>query len=156
MKAMNNNLDERQEQTLLKIEHNGCWFAFWALLASLIIEQFIFGFDFKYIAAEWIIFMALAIYMMLACIRNGIWDRRLKADRKTNLLVSAIAGVAFGALLAAGTAIRFPGHAGGSAAAGLIGGVSVFALCFIVLSLMAKDYKKRKDLLEQEPEEEDE
>ncbi|MDD7312724.1 MAG: hypothetical protein PUH78_09820 [Clostridia bacterium] len=33
MKKQKNNLDERQEQTLLRIERNGCWFAFWALLA---------------------------------------------------------------------------------------------------------------------------
>ena len=30
----NSNLDERQEQTLLRIEHNGCWLAFWGLLAA--------------------------------------------------------------------------------------------------------------------------
>ena len=42
-----NNLDERQEQVLLRIEHNGCWLAFWGLLAALIAEQFIFGFDFR-------------------------------------------------------------------------------------------------------------
>ena len=28
------NLDEIQEQELLKIEHNGCWLAFWGLLQS--------------------------------------------------------------------------------------------------------------------------
>ena len=28
------NLDEMQEQELLKIEHNGCWLAFWGLLQS--------------------------------------------------------------------------------------------------------------------------
>ena len=30
-----NNLDEMQEQELLKIEHNGCWLAFWGLLAVM-------------------------------------------------------------------------------------------------------------------------
>ena len=77
-----NQLDERQEQIVLKIEHNGCWFAFWALLVALFVEQFIFGFDFKYIAGEWIIFMILAVYLCGACLKNGIWDRHLRCRRK--------------------------------------------------------------------------
>ena len=32
-KKMKNKLDEMQELKMLKIEHNGCWFAFWGLLA---------------------------------------------------------------------------------------------------------------------------
>ena len=31
-----NNLDERQEQIMLKIEHNGFWIAFWMLLAAML------------------------------------------------------------------------------------------------------------------------
>ena len=38
-----NNLDEMQEQELLKIEHNGCWLAFWLLFASMAVESFAFG-----------------------------------------------------------------------------------------------------------------
>ena len=33
------NLDEMQEQAMLKIEHNGCWFAFWGLLAAMGIQM---------------------------------------------------------------------------------------------------------------------
>ena len=45
------NLDEMQEQELLKIEHNGCWLAFWGLLIVMIIQSFAFGsFDFKALA----------------------------------------------------------------------------------------------------------
>lgn len=33
MKKNKSNLDERQELKLLKIEHNGCWFAFWGLVS---------------------------------------------------------------------------------------------------------------------------
>ena len=40
---MKNNLDEMQEQELLKIEHNGCWLAFWGLLVTMIVELFVFG-----------------------------------------------------------------------------------------------------------------
>ena len=33
-----NNLDEMQEQELLKIEHNGYWLAFWGLLTAIVAE----------------------------------------------------------------------------------------------------------------------
>ena len=73
MKKMKSNLDERQEEQLLHIERNGCWFAFWALLISLFVQQGIWGFsDIRIVAGEWIIFMLLAIYLGAACIKNGI------------------------------------------------------------------------------------
>ena len=31
IRKMKSNLDERQELKLLKIEHNGCWIAFWGI-----------------------------------------------------------------------------------------------------------------------------
>lgn len=55
-------LDERQEQILLQIEHRGCWFAFWALLASIFIQSFLYGpGDLEHIAGEWLVFMAGAV-----------------------------------------------------------------------------------------------
>ena len=151
----NSNLDERQEQTLLKIEHNGCWIAFWGLLAALIVEQILFGPEFRYIAGEWIVFMVMAIYLAVDCLRNGIWDRRMKANGKSVLAASAIAGLVFGAVMFVIIMIRYPGHLAGSASAALIGFAMTFVLCFIVLSLSAKSYKKRIEKLEQEPEEEE-
>ena len=150
-----NNLDERQEQILLKIEHNGCWFAFWALLAALIVQQFIFGSDFRYIIGEWIVFMALAIYLCVACLRNGIWDRRISPTGKTNLLVSVIAAVIFGVVMFAFTYFRFPGKIQGSIAAGVISGVAVFVICFLVLQVMLASFRKKQRKLEEEPEEEE-
>lgn len=69
-----NNLDEMQEQELLKIEHNGCWLAFWGLLLAIIVQA-ISGKGDPF--GEWILFMLLAVYMGIACMRKGIWDRRL-------------------------------------------------------------------------------
>ena len=37
MRRKKSNLDEMQEQELLKVEHNGCWIAFWGLLAAIYI-----------------------------------------------------------------------------------------------------------------------
>ena len=38
MKKTKSNLDELQELKLLKIEHNGCWLAFWGLLAVILTQ----------------------------------------------------------------------------------------------------------------------
>ena len=102
MKERKSNLDERQEQALLKIEHNGCWLAFWGLLIAMVVQLIVYGFDMKLLAGEWIVFMALCLYIWSSCLKQGIWDRQLKPDRKTNLLASLVAGLAFGAPAAVG------------------------------------------------------
>ena len=87
------NLDEMQEQALLKIEHNGCWLAFWGLLAAIAL-QMVMRVPGRQMLGEWIVFMSLSLYIVIACLRKGIWDRHLKANRKTNLIVSLLAAVA--------------------------------------------------------------
>ena len=54
-----------------------------------------------------------------------------------------------------GVFMRFENKLAGAAAAGVMSGVFVFAMCFIVLSLMAGSFKKRQQKLEEEPEEEE-
>ena len=92
-----NNLDEMQEQELLKIEHNGCWLAFWLLLASMVVQSIFYRtMDFRTLAGEWVVFMVLALYLAFACMRKGIWDRRLGMNARNNLVISLIAGAALG------------------------------------------------------------
>ena len=129
-------------------------FAFWALLAVLFAEQFIFGFEWHILAGEWIVFMCLALYLAFACIRNGIWDRHLKANNKTNFIAALIAAAAAAVLTAGISAVRYPGHTEGSLIAGGIMFVFVFAACFGILQLMANTYKKKVAELERDPEEE--
>ena len=89
MKKTKSNLDELQELKLLKIEHNGCWLAFWGLLA-VILTQIAIGNDSKQdLSGEWIVFMCLALYLTVGCIRNGIWDRKLKPNFKNNIMASS-------------------------------------------------------------------
>ncbi|MBQ9885280.1 MAG: hypothetical protein IJM37_00250 [Lachnospiraceae bacterium] len=156
MNLFKNNLDERQEQTLLKIEHNACWFAFWALLSSLFIQQFIFGFDLKNIIGEWIVFMCMAVYLVGASMKNNIWDRHLNANPKTNIIVSLVAAAATGIIMFAVVFRNYPDAIFGAAAGGLISALMVFVLCFAALSVLAHSYNKKRDELEKEPAEEDE
>ena len=147
-----NNLDEMQEQELLKIEHNGCWLAFWGLLAAMIVQSFAFGImDFRALAGEWIVFMALALYLAAACVRKGIWDRKLAMNTKTNLAVSAIAGLGLGIFNAIIIYKNYHKPVGTIAAAVIIA-VICFILCFVILTIMMNQTQKRKAAMEAEPE----
>ena len=152
MKKMSNKLDERQEQALLRIEHVGCWLAFGGLFLALIVQMAIYRFDWKALAGEWIVFLILSVYLTIACIKAGIWDRRLQPNGKTNLIVSLVAALVFGGAVFAAAWIKYPEKAAASATAGVITAVFAFVGCFSILSLMAFLYKRRRKALEAEPE----
>ena len=155
MKKFKNNLDEMQEQELLKIEHNGFWIAFWMLIAAMAIQMLTYDNyteALKANAGEWITFMVLCIYLTGACEKRGIWDRRLKMNNKSNLIVSLIAGAVMCIFNFAYCFIRY-GKPVGSIAAGLFMGSIVFIACFGLLSLMMRSVKKKQEQLEKEPEE---
>lgn len=145
---MKSNLDEMQEQELLKIEHNGCWLAFWGLLAAMAV-QMMMGVPGRQMLGEWIVFMALSLYLSAACMRKGIWDHRLKANPKTNFLVSLLAGVLVGIFVSIANRanVREPLDLV------LIGGITAlctFVLCFAALTVSMRLYKKRRETLDQE------
>ena len=141
------NLDEMQEQELLKIEHNGCWLAFWGLLVVMAV-QMVMRVPGRQMLGEWIVFMALSLYIAIACLRKGIWDRRLKANRKTNLIVSLLAAVATGILVTLSNPYLSE-PLDYVLVAGISGGFT-FLLCFAALSISMKLYKKRREKLDQE------
>ena len=141
------NLDEMQEQALLKIEHNGCWLAFWGLLAAMAL-QMVMRVPGRQMLGEWIVFMALSLYIVIACLRKGIWDRHLKANWKTNLIVSLLAAVATGILVTlSNPCLSEPLDY--VLVAGLTGGFT-FVLCFAALSVCTKLYRNRRNKLDKE------
>lgn len=148
----NSNLDERQEQKLLQIEHNGCWFAFWGLMAALIIQMAL-GCEWKSMVGEWIVFMSLALYLSIACMKNGIWDRKLKPDFKTNMIVSTIASLVLGVLWF-GISYHNYHKIVGSIATGVFMFLFTDALCLAGLSFSSWLYKKRVEKMEMDEEEE--
>ena len=141
------NLDEMQERELLKIEHNGCCLAFWGLLAVMAV-QMVMRVPGRQMLGEWIVFMALSLYIVIACLRKGIWDRHLKANRKTNLIISLLAGAAAGILITVSNPYLSE-PLDYVLVAGFSGGFT-FVLCFIALSLSMKLYKKRREKLDAE------
>lgn len=151
-KKQKNRLDEMQEQRMLQIEHNGCWLAFWGLIAVIFIQFFFYGpEDRKSITGEWIVFMCLAVYIVAACIRYGIWDRRLSPSPKTNVICSLITGLA-GGIFRAAAAYKIYHKPYGAIAAGFVIFFLIFIACFSGLSLVAVLYHKKVDKLENEEE----
>ena len=161
MKNKKSNLDERQEQELLKIEHNGCWLAFWGLLIAMAVQMVIYGYDvngLKAMIGEWVVFMILATYITSGCLKHNIWDRRLKADSKTNIIASLLAGLGVGVLNVIIKVREYPDKIVGSIAAGVFMGIFTFILCLILMEITAGKYRKDKKKLEEalDAEEEDE
>ena len=147
-----NNLDEMQKQTLLKIESRGFWVLGVLLLAALIIESLL-GFAPREMAAEWFIFMLGCAYSLISDLRAGIWDRRFKPNTKTNAVVS----VAGGAAVFVWGLIKFAALGMGVAVLWAVFlGACTWVLCFELLQLSMKAYKKRHAELENPKEDDDE
>lgn len=154
MKMRKSNLDERQEQMMLKIEHNGFWIAFWMLAAFMLIEEAVSGADIKVFGGECIILLTISCYVSIACIRAGIWDRKLQPKFTTNLIASVIAGIVVGLVTFFAIHRYFGDNIGGCIAAACLAGIVTCVLCIIALSISAASYKKREAKLNEEPEEE--
>lgn len=148
-----NNLDEMQEQKLLKIESRGCWFAFWGLFLSMQIQLFLTDAEEirSRLSGEFIVFMCLAIYLLLSCLKAGIWDRRFKASPLVNLAASLIGSTAAGLLMGI-LSYREYRSLSGSLATAAVYFVSVFIATYLVMTISMVCYKKRIAKLEAEDE----
>ena len=141
-----NILDERQEQPLCKLESRGFWLLWWGLLAVIVVQR-LMGKPIEDLTAEWLLFMVACLYMLIECIRNGIWDRHIKPTAGGNGIGSFVAGA--GVFLFTFTQTKYwPGA--------LMAGIFTAVLCFVTLQFTVPLYKKRHDQLENSEEEEDE
>ena len=154
MRNKKNKLDEMQEQKLLCLEHNGAWLAFWGLLAAMIVQLMIYGFEggIERLAGEWVVFMCLAIYIGVGSIRIGVWDRKLEANAKTNFLISFVTSIVFAVILAL---VNYRSYQAVEAAIAtfVINVIVLLVVCFVGLTIASNIYKSRLKKLEQEEEE---
>lgn len=150
MKKWKNNLDEMQEQKLMKLEHNTCWLGYWLLVIAILVQLILTG-SVESIKGELVVLVILCLYLVIGCLRLGIWDRHMEANWKTNLLVSPIPGVIVG-VVGVITSIRNFGYYGFWTST-LIFAMPFFfttVLTFALLSLSTAIYHKRKEKLEEE------
>lgn len=156
-----NNLDEMQEQAMLHIEKNAFWILYFLLFVALAIEK-IMGFTLREMAAEAICFFFASWYVVAACIRKGIWDRRWKADGKTNVVVSLIGGALAAVVSTAAICVQYPESLSSIKAVAITLGatfgltfVITFVMCMALMSVCTAAYKRRVKALERREEEEE-
>lgn len=152
-KGNKNNLDEMQEQKLLQLESRGFWLIWWALLAAMAVQLLVYGVEaYHLLLGEWAVFMLSSVYMTAACIKQGLWDRKLKPNFRTNLLISLVAAVVTGGFMGVYSYRSFGAAEAACWTVALVGGCT-FVLCLLALSLSAAAYKKRRQKLDEGSEE---
>lgn len=155
MKKRNNHLDEMQEKKMLQIEHNSFWMCFWGLFAAIYIQIALGNGDIRCIGGEAVVLTVVALYLLVDCIRNGIWDRKLQPNRKTNMVLSLVTGLAIGGFWFVLSYHRYHKLIG-SLATFVIVAVSMGALVMLCLSLTEAIYRKRKKQLDEQADREEE
>lgn len=143
-----NQLDEMQERTMLTIESRGFWLI-WSLLLVVLLGEGLLGFTMREMAGTWAVFMIGCLYIVVACLRAGLWSRNIKATIGANLVGSLIAGVVIGVF----TFIKMSAYDAPLSillvSAGIAAGIT-FVLALVVLQLCSAAYKKRHEQLENE------
>ena len=142
------NLDEMQEQKMLQLEHTGYWLAYAALLVVIVIQAIFLG-DFWNLLGELIVVLVICTHMVVGCLRNGLWDRKLKPNWQTNLLGSLI-GSAVVALTIYFMVSRKVDDQPVILIFTIAGSAVTFILCFAALTICAKLYEKRSQEMDNE------
>lgn len=143
----NSKLDEMQEMKLLEIEHRCCWMAIWGLVAVILFQGFLSKNGAFNTLGESVVLAVICIYQTIACIKNGIWDRKFQPKFSTNLGISLAAGVVMGGGWFAVSYYRYHALAG-SIATFVVMMLSVTIFSQILLTLCSTAYHRRKAKLD--------
>lgn len=148
MKMPKSKLDEMQEQKMKKTESIGLHLTAVGLAVAMVIQGFM-GAPPVQMAGEFFVFEGLCIYMVVCSLKNGIWDRFLNPNLKTITIASLITGIAI-FFICYGTVAAY-GHSGADVAKEIaVVSVCGSLFCFVVMIILAKVYKKRREKLDEE------
>ena len=96
-KAHMNNLDEMQDQKLLKIEEYGFWIMFWALAIAIVV-QLLIGRALTEVIGEIAVLLVGSIYIAATSLKNGLWTRTSTPSMKGNAAASILPAVLIAAI----------------------------------------------------------
>lgn len=151
-------IDERQQADLNRMMSYGYWIAFYLLLAAIMVEGVFMRRPFREWAVEWIVFMVIAVYEVIACIRIGVWTQfKQMPGRKDYLRYSLIGGVLCAVVFTIGNVMRMDAKSISwqSVAAVFAWWFAVmFVLCLAGFYVCGGIYRKRKKRLEEKMDEE--
>ena len=152
MKIFRKNIDERQEQELLKLGYISYWLSFWLLFAVFFIQILFFRAQFQQIVGEAIVLIVVTTFWALGCIRKGIWNSHTKLSAKTYLLISILTVILNILVHISGIMIRygfskerlmnyFP--------TAITSSICIFIIMYFIMATIGSATKKRRAKLEE-------
>ena len=128
-------LDERELQEMYRIEHRGLW-AMYALLCATVVAQLLFGADFAQMGGELFVIGVVSVGLIIAYARRGIWDAHARPSTQGNAVYSVLSAIGVGVIVLGRRR---------NAAIALGAGVAMFALCFLLLTLLMRYVQRRQE-----------
>lgn len=146
-----NNLDEMQELQLLKLESRGFWIGFFGLCLAMAVQAFLYGPENAgdTMAGEFVVLLCMCFYLLVGCLKKGIWDRHLQSTPKANIIYSILAA-ALTALFNAILAYRNYKNAAGALAVFVVYFLGLSIGLSVTLCLCSALYHRRRKRLEEE------
>ena len=147
-------LDEMQELRLLKIESRGFWIGFIGLFLAIVVQIVIYGTESirEVYVGEFIVFLCMGIYLIVECLRNGIWDRHLPATPAVNIGLSLLAAAVTGLFNAI---VSYHNYHDTTAAfvIFIVYFLMLSVVIYVTLTVCSALYRRRRKYLEEEREE---
>ena len=128
-------LDERELQEMYRIEHRVLW-AMYALLCATVVAQLLFGADFAQMGGELFVIGVVSVGLIIAYARRGIWDAHARPSTQGNAVYSVLSAIGVGVIVLGRRR---------NAAIALGAGVAMFALCFLLLTLLMRYVQRRQE-----------
>ena len=138
---------------MLTIESRGFWLV-WSLLLAVLLGEGMLGFTMREMAGTWAVFMIGCVYIIAACLRAGLWSRRIKNAAGTNVLFSLVGAAVIGVFIFVRMSAFDVPLAIHLACAAIAAGFT-FALALAALLLCGAAYNKRHEELEKEADKEE-
>lgn len=144
-----NGLDEMQQIKLMQIEHKTLMIMMAGLIAAMMIQNAVWISDGRLVLGESIVLMISSLYMLVACIKNGIWERKSnKPSLKRNIVISVIVSFVFGVFWAIVSFVRYKAWQGSLASFAFIF-IFMFVLLMIAFSISSAAYMHKVKKMEQ-------
>ena len=141
-KNRTNNLDEMQDQKLLKMEEYGFWIMFWALAIAIVV-QLIIDSTLKEVVGEIAVLLIGSIYIAATSLKNGLWTRTSIPSMKGNAITSIVPAVLLAAIHII-KMIRSESFNTSNVLFTVAIMVAGYVACFAVLEAFRAMYKKRR------------
>lgn len=135
-------LDEREMLEMYRVDHFGMWLMY-GLLCAVIVFQLLAGAEMKQMAGELAVLMISSVAMVIANLRNGIWDTTSRPSIRGNAGYALGAGVCVSVMLLAKSGNMFS-----SLAAGLCTALLVFIVLTVLMRYMLKKQAKQEKELD--------